>query len=166
MTNQLIPSSRIPPLKVVNTTSKPTQKWEIRKIKSNVWKDELQLQHWEKVNTTQKLYAYDELNIKMDILRYTDEQYDLLIEPLAKDWSRDETDELFELYDQFDGRFVVIHDKFSNQDRCVEDLKKRFYEVSRVLMEFSAFYSKKVEYQNHPILRTPYDYGIIVLFSF
>jgi DNA methyltransferase 1-associated protein 1 len=45
---------------------------------------------------------------------------------LFQTWSREETDQLFELCERFDLRFIVIADRFPT-DRSVEDLKSRYY---------------------------------------
>ena len=45
---------------------------------------------------------------------------------LFQTWSREETDQLFELCQRFDLRFIVIADRFPTA-RSVEDLKSRYY---------------------------------------
>ena len=49
-----------------------------------------------------------------------------------KDWSRVETDVLFDLCRQFELKFLIIHDRWNNvlyPDRSVEDLKERYYTI-------------------------------------
>ncbi|RLN29474.1 SWR1-complex protein 4-like [Panicum miliaceum] len=76
-------------------------------------------------------YQFAKYNKKVDILKYTDEEYEkYLIDPA---WSREETDQLFELCERFDLRFIVIADRFPTS-RSVEDLKSRYYSVSRTLL--------------------------------
>lgn len=41
-------------------------------------------------------------------------------------WSKKDTDQLFDLCERFDLRFVVIADRFSSS-RTVEELKDRYY---------------------------------------
>ena len=41
-------------------------------------------------------------------------------------WSKEETDQLFDLCEQFDLRFIVIADRF-NPPRSIEELKSRYY---------------------------------------
>lgn len=41
-------------------------------------------------------------------------------------WTKEETDQLFDLCQQFDLRFVVIADRFPSS-RTVEELKDRYY---------------------------------------
>uniref|UniRef100_A0A452ZPQ5 dAMP1 SANT/Myb-like domain-containing protein n=1 Tax=Aegilops tauschii subsp. strangulata TaxID=200361 RepID=A0A452ZPQ5_AEGTS len=69
-------------------------------------------------------YDFAKYNTKVDVLKYTDEEYEkYLTEPT---WSREETDQLFELCQRFDLRFIVIADRFPTA-RSVEDLKSRYY---------------------------------------
>lgn len=41
-------------------------------------------------------------------------------------WNKEETDQLFDLCERFDLRFVVIADRFPTS-RSVEELKNRYY---------------------------------------
>ena len=41
-------------------------------------------------------------------------------------WTKEETDQLFDLCERFDLRFVVIADRFPST-RTVEELKERYY---------------------------------------
>lgn len=41
-------------------------------------------------------------------------------------WTKEETDELFDLCERFDLRFIVIADRFPSS-RTVEELKDRYY---------------------------------------
>ncbi len=45
---------------------------------------------------------------------------------VKKGWSREETDNLFDLCEQFDLRFIIIADRFT-PPRTVEELKGRYY---------------------------------------
>ncbi|KAL7603183.1 hypothetical protein Lser_V15G16737 [Lactuca serriola] len=48
-------------------------------------------------------------------------------------WTKEETDELFDLCERFDLRFSVIADRFSSS-RTMEELKNRYYSVSRTIL--------------------------------
>ena len=51
-------------------------------------------------------------------------------------WTKQETDHLFDLCRQFDLRFVVIQDHWDKEKfspRSVEDLKERYYNICNVL---------------------------------
>lgn len=43
--------------------------------------------------------------------RYTHDEYDAVIAAEPSDWTRDETDQLFELCERFDLRFSIIADR-------------------------------------------------------
>lgn len=45
---------------------------------------------------------------------------------LSQMWTKEETDELFDLCERFDLRFIVIADRFTSS-RTVEELKDRYY---------------------------------------
>jgi DNA methyltransferase 1-associated protein 1 len=45
---------------------------------------------------------------------------------VKKGWSREDTDRLFDMCEQFDLRFYVIADRFT-PSRTVEELKQRYY---------------------------------------
>ncbi len=52
------------------------------------------------------------LPAQIQLLKYNDEEYEHLINPDSKDWSRHETDYLMDLCERFDLRFIVIHDRY------------------------------------------------------
>lgn len=101
-------------------------------------------------------------NITADLPTFTDEEYDTHLR--SDDWSREETDYLFELVQAYSYRWAVIWDRYDYQpstkshlaqettngdtsqalaalpfalprQRSVEDLKARFYDISAKLMK-------------------------------
>jgi DNA methyltransferase 1-associated protein 1 len=52
------------------------------------------------------------------------------------DWTREETDYLFQLCQQFNLRFIVIADRydFPEKQRSLEELKERYYHVSKLVI--------------------------------
>jgi DNA methyltransferase 1-associated protein 1 len=102
------------------------------------------LSHWVKAGEENIEYPWAKFNKKLAIPTYTDEQYKkyfqgervlspfdglhsalgpLLTVPLVledNDWTREETDTLFDLCERFDLRFIVIHDRFPNPKRTIE----------------------------------------------
>lgn len=80
--------------------------------------------------------------------KYDDEEWESLLKADSGDWSREETDYLFELCERFDLRFTVIADRWDfttaaaagaagaavSTQRSVEDLKERYYSISRKLL--------------------------------
>lgn len=79
--------------------------------------------------------------------------YSILIDPL---WTRSETDELWSLLKQFDLRFIVVHDRFSNPEKSLEDLKDRYYAISRRLLELNADHDEDIT--KHPLNKVPFKY--------
>lgn len=99
--------------------------------------DDLVLRHWERKSDESRdlVYRFSKFNVKADILSYSDGEYEVLKDP---DWSREETDYLFDLCREYDLRFFIIWDRYSfpnGKSRGVEDLKARYYSVCRSLME-------------------------------
>ncbi|KAJ8866015.1 hypothetical protein PR048_033539 [Dryococelus australis] len=76
---------------------------------------------------------------QVPIPQYTDAEYS---QHLQNDsWSRQETDHLFDLCRRFDLRFIVVHDRWDRlqfQDRSVEDLKERYYNICGILSKVQA----------------------------
>jgi len=76
---------------------------------------------------------------------YSDDEYARVLashhDPLAK-WTKEETDVLMKLCARFDLRWVVVADRYNTHPlakgalRSVEDVKYRYYEVTRLLSEF------------------------------
>jgi|688.fasta_scaffold301840_2 DNA methyltransferase 1-associated protein 1 len=60
-----------------------------------------------------EVYGFARFNRKANIVTYTDEQYNKVIAPLKSDWSKLETDVLFDLCERFSLRFIVIADRFA-----------------------------------------------------
>ena len=85
-------------------------------------KDTLQLHHWTKAKETDEAYPFAKFNRKVEVIRYAnDDEYSKAIHllnqrPLGQvtntDWTKEETDHLFDLCDQFSLRFIVIADRF------------------------------------------------------
>ncbi|XP_057449235.1 SWR1-complex protein 4-like [Lotus japonicus] len=105
--------------------------WQWLPFTSSARKDNLQLYHWVRVvNGVPPTGDYFFCQ-SVDIIRYTDEEYDKhLTNPM---WTKEETDELFDLCERFDLRFIVIADRFPSS-RTVEELKDRYYSVSRAIL--------------------------------
>jgi hypothetical protein len=52
----------------------------------------------------------EKLSQKVEVLRYTDDEYSKLL--TRDDWSREETDYLLDLCENFDLRFIIIADRY------------------------------------------------------
>ncbi|XP_057483952.1 SWR1-complex protein 4 [Actinidia eriantha] len=129
--------------------------WQWLSFPNSARKDNLQLYHWVRVvNGVPPTgdYSFAKYNKSVDILKYTDEEYEkYLIDPM---WTKNETDQLFDLCERFDLRFVVIADRFQSS-RTVEELKDRYYSVSRTILIARA--SSPGDVSGHPIVKEPYN---------
>lgn len=130
----LMPTIEASHLKRRPAVEKEKIAWQWLPFTSSARTDSLQLYHWVKVANgvpPSGDYEFAKYNTKVDVLKYTEEEYEkYLTEPT---WSREETDQLFELCERFDLRFIVIADRFPT-NRSVEDLKSRYYSVTRALL--------------------------------
>ncbi|EPS42009.1 hypothetical protein H072_4042 [Dactylellina haptotyla CBS 200.50] len=142
-----------PPVAVVEHRFKDKPKflgtvaaWKEQKFNNPARKDDLELSHWVRQNPGQSAeeeeeekqqmdYQFARFNIKINVLEYSDAEYDAVLKD--DDWSRQETDYLFRLIQEYDLRWVVIADRFEfeGKDRTMEDLKARYYSVCRNVME-------------------------------
>ncbi|KAF3328355.1 SWR1-complex protein 4 [Carex littledalei] len=129
--------------------------WQWLPFTSTARTDNLQLYHWVRVvNGVPPTgdYAFAKCNKSVDVLKYTDEEYEKHLTDNA--WSKEETDKLFELCERFDLRFIVIADRFPN-DRTVEELKSRYYSVTRKLLIARA--ASPDDVANHPLVKEQFN---------
>ena len=74
--------------------------------------------------------------MQVEVPTYDDETYEKhLTHP---EWSKDETDHLFEVYRECNGKWPVVVDHYTYGDgstRTMEDLKARFYRTSATLLQ-------------------------------
>ncbi|PIA32362.1 hypothetical protein AQUCO_04500157v1 [Aquilegia coerulea] len=107
--------------------------WQWLSFTSSARTDNLELYHWVRVvNGVPPTgdYSFAKYNKSLDIVKYTDEEYEkYLTDP---GWRKEETDQLFDLCGRFDLHFIVIADRFTSS-RPVEELKSRYYPVSRAI---------------------------------
>ena len=81
------------------------------------------------------------------MISYTDAEYTQHVAAYdtkrRTEWTRAETDCLFDLCDRFQLKFIVIADRYLDElrlsvpqgiDRSVDELKDRYYTVSRILL--------------------------------
>ena len=86
---------------------------------------------------------------------YNDEEYENLLQ-FDEEWTREETDHLFDLLQRFDLRFLIAKDRWEREKpRTVEEMKSRYYAVARSLVEARA--DDPEEAATHPIIRDPFD---------
>ncbi|KAK2466107.1 hypothetical protein APHAL10511_001749 [Amanita phalloides] len=110
-------------------------RWEYRSFKNPARSDGLELQHWVKASIDPNLeYRFAKYNIHPASYAYSPEEYAKYLED--KEWTKDETDYLLNLAQEYDSRWYVIHDRydFPGLNRSIEDLKDRYYSVCRKLI--------------------------------
>ncbi|KAK2724387.1 DNA methyltransferase 1-associated protein 1-like [Artemia franciscana] len=116
----------------------PKAKLGIRKVRAWKWMgftnpgrtDDATFYHWRRATEEGQDYAFAKFNKKINITSYTNEEYQQFL--LSDNWTKAETDHLMELGKKFDLRFVIMRDRWDRekyQDRTVEDLKERYYEI-------------------------------------
>ncbi|KAL3572289.1 hypothetical protein D5086_026193 [Populus alba] len=129
--------------------------WQWLPFTSSARKDNLQLYHWVRVvNGVPPTgdYSFAKYNKSVDVVKYTEEEYEkYLTDPM---WTKEETDQLFDLCERFDLRFVVIADRFTSS-RSVEELKDRYYSVSRAMLIARA--PSPGDVSGHPLVKEPYN---------
>ncbi|KAL9255433.1 SWR1-complex protein 4-like protein, partial [Drosera capensis] len=129
--------------------------WQWLPFSNSARKDDLQLFHWVRVINGIPLsgdYAFAKYNKSVEIIKYTDEEYEKYL--ADSNWTREETDQLFDLCEQFDLRFVVIADRFPSS-RSIEELKERYYNVSRAILVARA--ASPTDIAGHPLVKDPYN---------
>lgn len=129
--------------------------WQWLPFTSSARNDNLQLYHWVRVvNGVPPTgdYSFAKYNKSVDVIKYTDEEYEkFLTDPT---WTKEETDQLFDLCKRFDLRFIIIADRFPTL-RSVEELKDRYYSVSRAILIARA--PSPGEVAGHPLVKEPYN---------
>ena len=151
---------------------KPAQKWELRPFKNSARRDDLVLRHWRKkteyspalvgedgitkravdsvIEAPTDDSTFARFNVRVNIPAYDDELYKSHLED--ENWTRDETDYLMKLAQEYDLRWPVIWDRYEyellappedtdiaiipvEKVRTLEDLKERYYKSAAVLMK-------------------------------
>ncbi|KAH7578208.1 hypothetical protein ACOSQ2_000591 [Xanthoceras sorbifolium] len=129
--------------------------WQWLPFTNSARKDNLHLYHWVRVvNGIPPTgdYSFAKYNKSVDVVKYTNEEYEkYLTDPM---WTKEETDQLFDLCERFDLRFITIADRFPSS-RTVEELKDRYYSVSRAILIARAPSAGDVS--GHPLVKEPYN---------
>ncbi|BGP12758.1 hypothetical protein JCM10213_007273 [Rhodosporidiobolus nylandii] len=77
-------------------------------------------------------HKFAKFNTSSQPFEYTDNEYEAWLK--TDDWSKAETDHLFDLAHRFDLRFIVMADRWELPvERGVDALKNRYYTICRVL---------------------------------
>ncbi|KAI8966603.1 hypothetical protein F5Y11DRAFT_308740 [Daldinia sp. FL1419] len=181
---------------------KPAARWELRPFRNSARIDQsLHLRHWRK-QTEDQTRKQDEqsggngakvedkpielddsgfakFNVQVDIPQYSDDQYNSNLK--SDEWTKDETDYLFDLARSFDLRWPLIWDRYEYQPkldesmtngegadgtdpktavvpatkgRTMEDLKARYYEVAAKMMAVQkpVQYMTQAEFSLHEVM--------------
>ena len=116
-------------------TSGGRGKWSWAPFKNSARTDSLEICHWVRSDINHSDYPYAKFNIKLDFVVYSDEEYEKLLD--CDNWTRSETDYLMYLCYQYDLRWPVIVDKYSNIPiRTIEELQARYYYVVSTIHNF------------------------------
>ncbi|KZT05541.1 uncharacterized protein LAESUDRAFT_726808 [Laetiporus sulphureus 93-53] len=111
-------------------------KWEWKSFKNGARSDSLKLSHWTKAETDPDAdYPFAKYNIQPMAYVYSQDEYTRFLED--KDWTKEETDYLFNLAREYDLRWYIIHDRYEYEggpERTLEDLKDRYLSVCRKLV--------------------------------
>ncbi|KAF8842735.1 hypothetical protein BDN67DRAFT_947157 [Paxillus ammoniavirescens] len=110
-------------------------KWEHRPFSNSARTDSLQLSHWAKASEHDGEYLFAKYNVQPKPFTYSQDEYTRLLED--DEWTKDETDYLFKIVQEYDLRWYVIHDRYEYPGcptRAIEDLKERYYGVCRKLI--------------------------------
>jgi len=82
-------------------------KWVWAPFQNPARKDGLQLKHWKRTDD-QEVYRFAKYNTTSNVFSYSTEEYYHLLRD--DDWTKAETDYLFNLINTYDLRFPVVHD--------------------------------------------------------
>ncbi|KAH9482579.1 SWR1-complex protein 4 [Psilocybe cubensis] len=111
-------------------------RWELRPFKNGARQDNLELWHWEKVTSDPPTeYAFAKYNTQSTTYIYSQDEYTRFLDD--KEWTKEETDYLFSVVQDYDSRWYIIYDRYDfpgGPTRSLEDLKDRYYSVCRKLV--------------------------------
>ncbi|XP_052236225.1 DNA methyltransferase 1-associated protein 1-like isoform X2 [Dreissena polymorpha] len=119
--------------------SSKVRPWKWMPFTNPARKDGAIFHHWRRVADEGKDYPFARFNKQPEVPVYSDLEYQQHLHD--DNWSRQETDHLFELCKRFSLRFVVMYDRWDRDkfsSRSVEDLKERYYNICNKLVKVRA----------------------------
>eukprot|EP00727_Mastigamoeba_balamuthi_P002272 m51a1_g12041 putative dna methyltransferase 1-associated protein 1 (460) ;mRNA; f:3596-6039 len=129
-------------------------KWVWAQFANPARGDAFTLPHWVRKSETDDEYEYARYNRAVEVPRYTDDEYARLF--ACADWTRDETDALFDLAQRYDVRWPVVADRWEHgRPRSMEELKERYYSVAARVVEIHA--RPDEDLSDHPLRRFQYN---------
>lgn len=119
--------------------SSKVRPWKWMPFTNPARKDGAIFHHWGRLADEGKDYPFARFNKAVDIPLFSDLEYQQHLHD--ENWTRQETDHLFDLCKRFDVRFIIVHDRWDREkyrDLSVEDLKERYYNVCNSLAKVRA----------------------------
>ncbi|KAG2495242.1 hypothetical protein HYH03_006515 [Edaphochlamys debaryana] len=167
--SQLVSVKKNDILKKPKPSTKGIVTYQYKPFKNQARTDDLELCHWVKCykgangiirEPDDSEYPYAKYNKKVQLMKYNAEEYDSLIRPDSGNWTKEETDYLYDLCEQFDLRWHVIFDRYEwpqapPPGRSLEDLKERYYTVARKMLVSRQ--GREAPVANHPLVKQPFN---------
>ncbi|KAL5021544.1 hypothetical protein ScPMuIL_000699 [Solemya velum] len=119
--------------------SSQVRPWKWMPFTNPARKDGAVFHHWRRIADEGKDYPFARFNKMVDVPTYSDLEYQQHLHD--DNWTRQETDHLFDLCKRFDTRFIILHDRWDKEkypNRSVEDLKERYYGICNILTKVRA----------------------------
>lgn len=111
-------------------------KWSLTAFHNGARADDLTLFHWTRgLQSSERAYRFEAFDKHADVVSYSEEEYATYLE--KPNWTKSDTDMLVNLCKDYDLRFVVVHDRWSDLSstpRTIEELKDRYYGIARSLL--------------------------------
>lgn len=92
---------------------RPADSWTMNHFSNPARADEFKLRHWTKTTELGIKYPFAKFAKSLDVVHYSDDEYLNVVAGLDKSWSKQDTDLLFALCDQFQLKFVVVADRLN-----------------------------------------------------
>ncbi|KYO01982.1 hypothetical protein PGSY75_0628600 [Plasmodium gaboni] len=133
--------------KIISLNNKNVSVWRLVKFRSKCRNDDLILTKWSKIGYKNDKKEFNEdkiedddtfekFNKKINIIKYNDDLYYREIQPMNANWTKEETDYLFNLCEKYDCHFIIVNDVYDlKYKRTIEEIKERFYSVTKKVME-------------------------------
>lgn len=143
----------------IKLRTKRVGKWEKKPFKNPGRKDGVMFVHWAKAKQLEETYKYAKRNRRLAIPKYNDAEYESYFK--TDQWTKEETDYLFEMCNTYDLRFIVICDRWEPPVgskkvlRTVEELKDRYYMIQRGLLPLRKVADEDMS--QNPLLKHVYD---------
>ncbi|SCM22620.1 conserved Plasmodium protein, unknown function [Plasmodium chabaudi chabaudi] len=153
--------------KTINLNNKNPSIWRLVKFKNKCRNDDLILKKWKKMgykndkiqfneNSIEDDYTFEKFNKKLNIVKYDDEFYNKQIKNMNLKWTKEETDYLFNLCEKYECHFIIIYDVYDTKySRTIEELKDRFYSVSKKVVEDA--YDQKIKLEESKKIKNNTD---------